>query len=122
MAMLLVILAACTPQVPKSPPLGLVLAPDGLRPETSDLEVGFGRARQGATDAATRILGEQPSRQEQLVLCGVAVDWASGLRMIFVNGAFRGWTAPPGRYTTMGGPYGPGPDGRIGAGETCRDG
>jgi hypothetical protein len=106
--------------MPEDPPLGMVLDGGGLRPATGDLRVDFGREQTGAVEAATKLIGEYPSRQTRLLLCGVAVDWALGFRMIFKNGDFVGWTAVPGRFGTGGGTYETQPDGRIGAGETCQ--
>ena len=113
------IATGCAPNAPEPSALGMVLAPDGVRPVGSPLEVGFGRAEAGAVAAVGKLLGEPPGARSQVGDCGMAVDWRAGFRMIFVGGAFAGWTAEPGRFDTGGRTFRTLPNGRIGAGETC---
>ena len=117
--LLALIATGCTPAVPEDPPLGMVLAPDGVRQADSPLEVGFGRAEKGAVDAVVKLLGEYAWERSRVWGCGIAVDWLIGFRMIFVDGAFAGWTAEPGRIDTGGRTFQTLPNGRIGAGVTC---
>ncbi len=113
------LLAACSPEAPDTPRLGLVLTADGVRPATSPLRVEFGRTEASAVASVSRILGEDPIRQSLRAGCGRATEWPSGLHLIFVDETLEGWTAPPGRYPADAA-FEVGPDGRIGAGETCR--
>ena len=113
-------LMGCTADVVADPPLGMVLAPDGVRQANSNLGVSFGRDENGAVAAVVKLLGEYSWDRKTVENCGVTVDWRIGFQMIFVDGDFRGWTARPGRIDTGGQIYRSLPDGRIGAGVTCQ--
>jgi len=114
--------ASCTPAVPDDPPLGMVLAQDGVRQANSKLDVSFGRAEKGAVEAVVKLLGEYSWDRTRVRGCGIVVDWLIGFEMTFVDGAFSGWAAKPGRIDTGGQTYQTLPDGRIGAGVTCQRG
>ncbi len=61
------------------------------------LEIGFGRAREGAVASASRLMGQTPSETASLQDCGagpmMAVRFDRGLTMMFQEGAFAGWAA-----------------------------
>ena len=115
-----VFLLGCTPEVPDDPPLGLVLARSGVLSESGSAKVDFGQSEKAAVAGVTRLLGAYPSRRDRIWFCGVSVEWAIGFQMLFVNGAFVGWTAVEGRFDPGNGAYETNQRGRLMAGETCK--
>lgn len=102
-----------------SVPGRLVLAQDGFGVAGTELEIGFGRAREGAVTAAAKLIGRQPSGATEGPGCTV-VSWFDGLAMHFRGRAFTGWSVRPGdpRLTASG-------DGQVpqtSAGELCETG
>jgi hypothetical protein len=93
-ALALLLLAGCAaPAV--VPPLSA--GPDPLRPGPAgiavagtDLEIGFGRAQDGAVTAVARLIGP-PEAQAPCPGGGGVVTWPTGLAMHFPGGAFAGW-------------------------------
>ncbi|MEO1790110.1 MAG: hypothetical protein AAFR34_10425, partial [Pseudomonadota bacterium] len=56
------------------------------------MEIGFGRAQDGAITAATRLIGREPAEIDTVSGCTLA-RWRDGPTMIFRNRAFIGWIA-----------------------------
>jgi hypothetical protein len=71
--------------------------------------ISFGRARAGAVDAATKLVGAPPSGTRTLSECGAgpvqAVSYPGGLTLNFTGGGFSGWVAKSGSRSWRG----PGP-------------
>ena len=96
-AIALTLLAAGCAAPAAVPPLSA--GPDPLRPGAggievagTGLEIGFGRAEEGAVEAVSRLIGPPGSRRP----CGpdgAVVAWPTGLAMHFARGDFAGWEA-----------------------------
>ena len=121
-ALLPVILASCVgaPPPPQDAAPGILrLAPAGLDVAGTGLEIGFGRARDGAVAAAARVLGRPPDRVARADCAGrvfEVVHWTGAVSMHVREGAFLGWTAPPDTTLLTDDRTPP----ALRAGETCR--
>ena len=88
------LLAGCAAQ-PAVPPLSagsdpLRPGPNGIAVAGTDLEIGFGRAQEGAAEAVTRLVGP-PDAQSPCPGGGAVLVWPMGLAMHFPDGTFTGW-------------------------------
>lgn len=80
----------------------IVLKGDGLDVAGTGLEIGFGRARPGATAAVARLLGAEPSGMR--ICSGLQqASWAAGLALYFRNDDFVGWSSTSGSLSTANG-------------------
>ena len=96
-------------------PGAIVLAPEGLDIAGTGLEIGFGRAEQGAVKAVQKLMGRPPSSRQSRRDCAGgpldAIHWDGGLTLFFRDGAFKGWAVrSPGFATARGLSVGDGPD------------
>jgi hypothetical protein len=94
-AALIFLTSACAPVADTNRAGRLVLAPGGFTIGDTGLEVGFGRARDGAVAAVSRVLGTDPVSEANGEDCGglSTVRWPNEVSMEFQGGAFVGWTA-----------------------------
>lgn len=104
----------------RQPNAGVALAADGLRPVGSELRIDFGRAEAGVITAVSKLLDVGYDRRDIVPGCGDIVVWEDWLRLVFVDGDFRGWAAAPARFISLGGPFPTGPDGWLRAGVDCQ--
>jgi hypothetical protein len=98
-AALIVAGCATSPSGPAGPePL---LGPGGILAGSTGQEISFGRARDGAVTAATKLVGAPPSETIALQECGAgpvqAVVYPGGLTLNFTARGFEGWVAQQGR-------------------------
>jgi hypothetical protein len=119
-ALLPAVLAGCVATAPPPPPAAteLRLAQQGLDVAGTGLEIGFGRARDGAVAAVTRLLRRPPDGTARADCSSgrfEIVRWTGALSMHFRDGAFLGWTAPP-HATAL---FGPDTPASLRAGQTC---
>lgn len=90
-------LSACvtTPREPEPP--AFVLDGNGIAPSVSGLRIDFGRAQVGVVETVSRLLRERPTETRFNPDCGAgpvtSVQWADGLTLNFIEGAFMGWTS-----------------------------
>lgn len=108
-------LAACAAPGPTGGPVPgaaappLLLGPGGLVADGTGLEVSFGRSRDGAVSAATRLVGQPPGGSGPVAECGAgaaeAVVYDDGLTLYFLPEGFAGWAARDGNreWRTTGG-------------------
>lgn len=103
-AALAALVAACSTPVDDRPG-PLVPGPGGFEIGATGLEIGFGRAEDGAIAAASRVIGSPPVRVSEPADCGGlrTAHWVQGLSMTFRDRAFVGWSADgPGFETALG--------------------
>lgn len=109
----LAVLSACagtqTPQPPRGGP-ELVLGSEGLDVGTTGLEIGFGRAPEGAIAAISGATGSRPVADAMRADCGGAnlreVRFDNGLSVYFRDRMLIGWSLsgmPEGRLATAAG-------------------
>ena len=89
------VLAGCAAPAAVPP---LSAGPDPLRPGPggiavagTELEIGFGRAQEGAVRAVSRLVGP-PQERGPCRGGGSVLRWSTGLAMHFPGGSFAGWT------------------------------
>jgi hypothetical protein len=94
-------LAACGGANPAQRAIAYVPDKLGIGLVESGLRVDFGRAREGAISAISRLEGTGPESEAPCGPVG-AVTWPSGLTAYFQRGAFLGWSLPDGRSAGIG--------------------
>ena len=86
-----VFITACAAPVAKPAPVGVVPDAGGLQPAGTHLRIDFWRDGAGVLTAVNRLKGSEPTQKFTVPGCGDVVVWPDGLRLIFVEGDFRGW-------------------------------
>ncbi len=67
-------------------------AAQGIDVGSTGLEIGFGRAEQGAIAAMTRLTGSQPQRGATPCPAVTSARWPDGAVLYFESGTFVGWS------------------------------